>query len=96
MSLTKSVTGLLAEILVAEGALDDAVTVASIVPELASSAFGDATVRQVMDMTTGVSYSEHYADPGSDTWRYSAAASPLPKPEGYEGPRGYYEYLQTV
>ncbi|MEM9688333.1 MAG: serine hydrolase [Pseudomonadota bacterium] len=96
MSMTKSMTGLLAEILVAEGELDDTVRVSSIVPELTDSAFGNATVRQVMDMTTGLRYSEDYADPNADIWVYSRAASPLPKPDGYEGPNGYFEYLQTV
>jgi len=96
MSMTKSLIGLLAEILIAEGALDGTRLVASIVPELAGSGFGNATVRQVLDMTTGIAYSEDYSDPDADIWRYSAAASPLPKPPGYEGPDGYLEYLQTV
>jgi CubicO group peptidase (beta-lactamase class C family) len=96
MSMTKSLTGLLAEILVAEGALDDTASVSSIIPELADSAFGNATVRQVMDMTTGLAYSEDYSDPNADIWKYSAAASPLPKPSDYDGPDGYFEYLQTV
>ncbi|MDY6978434.1 MAG: serine hydrolase [Pseudomonadota bacterium] len=96
MSETKSLTGLLAEILVAEGKLDDQAKVSSIVPELSNSAFGSATVRQVMDMTTALDYSENYADPRADIWIYSAAASPLPKPTDYKGPNGYFEYLQTV
>ncbi|MGE6529900.1 serine hydrolase domain-containing protein [Pseudomonas sp. NPDC077382] len=96
MSMTKSLTGLVAEILVAEGALDDQAKVATIVPELASSAFGDASVRQVMDMTTALDFSEDYADPNAQIWSYSAAANPLPKPADYEGPVGYYQYLQTV
>ena len=96
MSMTKSITGLLAEILVAEGQLDDSATVASIVPELKDSAFGSASVRQVMDMTTALDYSEDYSDPKADIWVYSMAASPLPKPKGYQGPNGYFEYLQTV
>ena len=96
MSMTKSMTGLLAEILVAEGQLDESAQVTSIVPELASSSFGSATVRQVMDMTTALDYSEDYADPEADIWIYSAAASPLPKPKDYKGPNGYFEYLQTV
>ena len=96
MSMTKSLTGLLAEILVAEGKLDDTAKVSSIVPELANSAFGSATVRQVMDMTTALKYSEDYADPKADIWIYSAAANPLPKPKDYKGPIGYFEYLQTV
>ena len=96
MSMTKSLTGLLAEILVVEGKLDDTALVATIVPELESSAFGGATVRQVMDMTTSLDYSEDYSDPNADIWIYSAAASPLPKATDYTGPNGYFEYLQTV
>lgn len=96
MSMTKSMTGLLAEILVTEGKLDDKALVASIIPELKDSGFGDATVRQVMDMTTALDYSEDYADPNADIWKYSEAASPLPKPKDYKGPNGYFEYLQTV
>lgn len=96
MSMTKSVTGLLAQILVAEGVLDETALVRDIIPEIGSSAFASATVREVMDMTTGVKYSENYADPNADIWVYSRAASPLPKPEGYTGPNGYWEYLQQV
>jgi hypothetical protein len=96
MSMTKSLTGLLAEILVVEGKLDETAEVATIVPELRGSAFGSATVRQVMDMTTALDYSEDYSDPEADIWVYSKAASPLPKPKEYKGPNGYFEYLQTV
>ncbi|MEC8572862.1 MAG: serine hydrolase [Pseudomonadota bacterium] len=96
MSMTKSITGLLAEILVAEGVLDDSLTVKDIIPEIGQSAFATATVREVMDMTTGVQYSEDYSDPEADIWVYSRAASPLPKPADYDGPDGYWEYLQQV
>ncbi|MFC6637163.1 serine hydrolase [Sulfitobacter sp. JBTF-M27] len=96
MSMTKSITGLLGEILVAEGTLDDSLLVRDVIPEIGDSAFASATVREVMDMTTGVQYSENYSDPNADIWVYSRAASPLPKPEGYDGPDGYWEYLQQV
>lgn len=96
MSVTKSMIGLLAEILVAEGTLDDQQRVDAIVPELKDSGFGNATVRQVMDMTTSFPYSEDYNDPKAEVWTYSASGSPFPKPEGYRGPRTYYEFLQTV
>ena len=96
MSMTKSLTGLLAETLVIEGKLNDKALVGTIIPELKNSGFGDATVRQVMDMTTALDYSENYADPNADIWQYSAAASPLPKAKDYTGPNGYFEYLQTV
>ena len=96
MSMTKSLTGLMAEILVAEGKLDDKQPVSSIIPELAKSAFGAASVRQVMDMTTALDFSEDYADPKADIWVYGAAGNPLPKPAGYTGPIGYYAFLEGV
>lgn len=96
MSITKSVTGTLGAMLVAEGRLDENKRVSEYVPELASSAFGNATVRQVLDMTTGLKYSEDYADPNAEVWAFSQAGSPLPKPKDYKGPRSYYEYLETM
>ena len=96
MSVTKSVTGLLAEMLVADGDLDETALVGDLIPGLRESAFGDATVRQIMDMTTALNYSEDYADPNAEVWTYAEAGSPLPKPKGYTGPRSYFEFLQTV
>ncbi len=96
MSLTKSFTGTLAAILVAEGKLNPEKLVSSYVPELKKSAFGDATVRQVMDMTTALKYSEDYEDPHAELWDFSAAGNPFPKPKDYKGPVGYYAYLETV
>ncbi len=96
MSLTKSFTGTLAAMLVAEGTLDENKLVTAYVPELKNSAYGDATVRQVMDMTTALKYSEDYADSKADLWDFSAAGNPFPKPADYKGPVGYYGYLETV
>lgn len=95
MSVTKSFTGLLAACLVAEGLLDDSKTVAYYLPEMADSGFADATVREVMDMTTAIRYSEDYTDPNAEIWTFSAAGNPLvPHPEGT--PNGYHAYLKTV
>lgn len=96
MSVTKSFTGLLAAMLIAEGKLDESALVGDLIPELKKSAFGDATVRQVLEMTTAIQYSEDYEDPKAEVWTYAKAGSPLPKPEGYEGPRSYFEFLETV
>ncbi|PVA10675.1 6-aminohexanoate hydrolase [Pelagivirga sediminicola] len=96
MSVTKSLTGLLAEILIAESRLDQTARVGDLIPELNDSGFGDATVREVMDMTTALKFSEDYSDPNAEIWTYSEAGSTLPKPEGYDGPRSYFDYLQTV
>ena len=96
MSVSKSFTGTLGAMLVAEGELDENKTVVEYVPELENSGFADATVRQVMDMTTALKFSEDYSDPNAEIWQYAIAGSPLPKPKDYKGPVGYYEYLQTV
>lgn len=96
MSVTKTFVGTLAAMLVADGTLDPDRLVVDYVPELGRSAFGSATVRQVMDMTTGIRFSEDYADPNAEVWAHAAAGNPLPKPADYDGPRSYYEFLQTV
>jgi CubicO group peptidase (beta-lactamase class C family) len=96
MSVTKTFVGTLAALLAAEGKLDPGRKVADYVPELAQSAFGSATVRQLMDMTTGIRFSEDYANPKAEVWAHAAAGNPLPKPADYPGPRSYYEFLATV
>jgi CubicO group peptidase (beta-lactamase class C family) len=95
MSVTKSFTGTLAGMLVADGLIDPAAPVTHYVPELAASAFGDATVAEVMDMTTGLAYSEIYTDPKSDVWalrRANGMAPPLPGVPQLS----LLEYLTTV
>jgi len=96
MSVTKTFVGTLAAMMVAEGKLDPQRKVAEYVPELSSSAFGNATVRQLMDMTTGIRFSEDYANPEAEVWAHAAAGNPLPKAPDYRGPRSYYEFLVTV
>jgi CubicO group peptidase (beta-lactamase class C family) len=96
MSVTKSFVGLLGELLIEEGLLKEDKLVGEYIPELASSGFGDASVRQVLDMTTGLAYSEDYADPKAEVWMHAAAGNPFPKPDDYKGPRTYFQFLQTV
>ncbi len=57
-SMTKSVTGLLAAMLVEEGKLDPQARLAQYVPELAGNPFGEATVQQNLDMEVPVGYPE--------------------------------------
>ncbi|WP_076750532.1 serine hydrolase domain-containing protein [Desulfatitalea tepidiphila] len=95
-SMTKSVTGLMAAQLVHEGRLDDNATVPRYVPELANSAWGDMTVRQVMDMTGAVRFREVYTDPTTEIFGYAFAAGMLPPPPNYAGPSTIYSFLQTL
>lgn len=96
MSVTKSFFGTLGAMLVAEGKLDENAPVSKYVPELKDSAFGDATIRQVLDMRTGLKYSENYLDPNAEIWQHTRAGDVLPRPPGYQGPQTFYEFLQTV
>ena len=96
MSVTKSFFGTLGAMLVADGQLDENAPVSRYVPELKDSAFGDATIRQVLDMRTGLKYSENYLDPNAEIWQHTRAGNVLPRPPGYQGPQTFYEFLQTV
>jgi CubicO group peptidase (beta-lactamase class C family) len=96
MSVTKSFFGTLGAMLVAEGKLDDKALVSTYIPELKDTAYGDATVRQVMDMTIGVKYSENYADPKAEIWDHVRAGGVLPRPPGYAGPTSFYGFLKTL
>jgi CubicO group peptidase (beta-lactamase class C family) len=60
------------------------------------TAYEDATLRQVMDMQTGVAYSELYSDPNAHIWDYARAGGLRPRPADYSGPANFYEYLRTL
>ncbi|HEY1383968.1 MAG TPA: serine hydrolase [Dongiaceae bacterium] len=72
-SVSKSITGILAGILVERGQLDADAPVVRYVPEAAGSVYGDCTVRHVLDMTVGVSFVEDYLAATGDFVRYRAA-----------------------
>ena len=95
-SVSKSFSGTLAEMLIAEGKLDENVLISRYLPELTASGFGDATVRQVLDMTTGLDYSENYSDPKAQVVNYAWAAGASPRPVGYSGPRNTFDFLKTI
>ncbi len=73
-SVSKSVTGTLAGLLVANGQLDPDALVADYLPETKGSAYGDATVRHVLDMTVAIDFKEDYLDPKGDFMRYRRAS----------------------
>lgn len=95
-SVTKSFVGTLAEMLVAEGRLDPAAPMAELLPELKGSGFADATLRQVMDMTTALDFSEEYTDPNSGIGAMSNALGLTPRAPGYSGATDVYAFLPTI
>jgi CubicO group peptidase (beta-lactamase class C family) len=95
-SVTKSFAGLMAAVLAHEGRIDPSAHVSRYIPELGESAFGDAAVRHVMDMTTGVQYSENYTDPNAEVRTYGIAAGYSAIPAGYSGPETTFDFLRTL
>ena len=95
-SVTKSFVGTLVQMLVGEGRIDLAARVDSVIPELAPSGFGSATIGQVLDMTSALDFSEDYGDPTSGIGAYSAALGLTPRPASYTGPHNLWDYLATV
>lgn len=71
-SVTKSLVGLVAAQLAVSDRIDLGLSAAAYVPELDGTAFGAATVRDLLDMRDGVPFGEDYADPGADIHLYSA------------------------
>lgn len=98
-SVTKSFVGTLAETLIAEGRLDPARTMADYVPELGSSGFGHASVRQVLDMRTAIAHDEDYVPSAtglSDITRMSIANAMSPRPRDYDGPDHSYGFTAGI
>jgi CubicO group peptidase (beta-lactamase class C family) len=95
-SVTKSVFGTLAATLAAEGALDREAHVAHYIPELADSGFGDATVGQVLDMTTAVDFTEDYTESVPPSMMAYNRAVGFASRNREAGPRSIYAFLATV
>ncbi|WOJ93616.1 serine hydrolase [Congregibacter variabilis] len=94
-SMTKSYYGTVAAMLLEEGLLHEDKLVGEYLPELVDSGFGDATVRQILDMTTAIEYSEDYADPNAHVFDFARAGGIFPKGD-YTGPEGFYGYVATL
>ena len=93
-SVSKSVTALIAGILVGQSKLDADAPVTRYIPEAKSSAYADATVRHVLDMTVSLDFEENYLDPNGVFMRYREAT-------GWNPPRAaavpyLHEFIVTL
>ncbi|MER9128126.1 beta-lactamase family protein, partial [Mesorhizobium sp. M0959] len=97
-SVTKSYAGTLAAAFVHEGVLDESKMIPHYLPELQGTGWEDATLRQVMDMQTGLAFTEEHGPGGgsSDVRAYRVASGRRGRPAGYDGPRTLCDYLRTV
>jgi CubicO group peptidase (beta-lactamase class C family) len=95
MSVSKSVVGCVAAVLIDRGRLDADRPVTDYVPELAASGYAGATVRHVLDMRSGVRFLEEYSNPQADIRRLDEWIGWQPGRDGEE-PRGLYRFLTTL
>jgi CubicO group peptidase (beta-lactamase class C family) len=93
MSVSKSVVGCVAAVLIDRGQLDPDAEVTRYVPELAGSGYAGALVRHVYDMRSGVRFLEEYANPDSDIRRLDEWTGWYP---GDGEPRGLYRFLAAL
>lgn len=91
-STSKSVTSIVAGILHDDGLLDFDELVPHYVPELKSSAYGDARVRDVLDMRVSLDFEEIYHDPHGPYARYRRAGLLDPSEPG-DTPETVVEFI---
>jgi CubicO group peptidase (beta-lactamase class C family) len=95
MSVSKSILGLLAGILVEKGVLDPARPLTDILPELAGTAYEGATVRHALDMRIGVAFEEDYLATSGPMIAYRKATNwnPLAPGEAPADLRSFFREL---
>ena len=82
-SVSKSLTALVAGVLVHQGLLDVGRTISAYVPEVAGSAYGQATLQQLLDMTVASGFVENYEDVTGVFMAYRRASAWNPVEEGH-------------
>jgi CubicO group peptidase (beta-lactamase class C family) len=83
-SVAKSFVGALAGILVGRGLINLVAPLTDYLPELSDTGWKGATLQHVLDMTTGVKFSENYTDPCSDIGKVDVACGWKAKPQGID------------
>ncbi len=80
-SVSKSVTGALAGVLVEQGRLAVGEQISTYIPDAAGAAYGDCTVQHLLDMQVGLNFSEIYTGENAQFNRYRVATGwNLPTP----------------
>jgi CubicO group peptidase (beta-lactamase class C family) len=95
MSVSKSLVGSVAGALSASGLIDLEAPLTAYVPALASSGYAGATVRHLLDMRSGIEFSEDYLDPNAHVRVLEEAIDWAPRrTPGVPG--AMYDYLLTL
>jgi len=95
MSVTKSVVGCVAANLIEQGLLGNDEPLTTYVPEFEGSGYAEATVRNLLDMRSGIKFSEEYTNPDAEVRVMEEAFGWRPASER-EVPSSIYDYLRTL
>ncbi len=94
MSVSKSIVGCVAGTLAGRGLLDPGAPVTAYVPEVAGSGYAGASIRDLLDMRTGVAFRETYTAPDAEVRVMERSMGWRPPLPG--DPEGAYPYLATL
>lgn len=93
-SVSKAFVGTLVRILEERGLVDVSRPIDSYLPDIDSSSFSGISVRDVLDMSSGLDCADQYTEKASCYYRYSMAIG-----DGYrtpDGPDDPYEFVRTL
>ena len=94
MSVSKSIVGCVAGVLADRGLLDPGALVTAYVPEAEGSGYADASIRDLLDMRTGVAFRETYTALDAEVRVMERSMGWRPAEPG--DPEGAYPYLITL
>ena len=94
-SITKSAAACVAANLVERGLLDPDEPIATYVPEVTGSAYGDATIRHLLDMTVAIRYTEDHENDDTEDGRLDRLCGVKPSRAADE-PGSAYEFAATT
>jgi CubicO group peptidase (beta-lactamase class C family) len=94
MSVSKSIVGCVAGVLAGRGLLDPEAPVTAYVPEVSHSGYAGATIRDLLDMRTGVAFRETYTALDAEVRVMERSMGWRPALPG--DPEGAYPYLATL
>ncbi|MBB6405534.1 serine hydrolase [Arthrobacter sp. AZCC_0090] len=96
MSVSKSIVSAVVGALVAQGKIDTAKPIEHYIPEFRGSGYAGATVRDLLDMRSGIKFSEEYLDAGSEVRKLDEAVGWAPRRGGAATLKEFLVTLEQV
>jgi len=95
MSVSKSLIGCVVGILIHQGVIDETSNITAYIPEFSGRGYDGATVRQLLDMRSGIKYSEHYEEPDAEITMVGQVVDWTPRIYP-DLPTSLYDYLTLL